>query len=111
MTTNNDWETLEFVEVDTSSNALSWKPSHDGDYIIGEYIRTEQGTGKGEGLLFHHLKDKDGIEYSILGCAVLNRNMEAIQPGDITKITYKGKAKTKNGREYNNYSVGYVRKD
>jgi len=102
---SNNWETLEFIELADNNDALSWKPCDAGDYIIGEYIKTENGKGRGEGLLFHHLKDEDGQEVSILGSTVLNRKMEKVEPGKIVKIEYKGKAKNQNGRQYNNFVV------
>ena len=107
MTDNNKkWENLEFVEVnDIMNNALAWKPGDPGDYIIGEYLKTEIGKGNGSGLIFHHLKDEDEQEVSILGSTVLNKKMENIEPGMIIKIEYKGKATTNNGRSYKNFAV------
>ena len=108
---NLGYEDLEFVELEETSEALSWKPGSPGDYIIGKYIKSEEGKGRGEGLTFHHLEDTHGQEVSILGATVLNRKIERIEPGTIIKIEYKGKAKTQNGREYNNYAVLVAIKD
>lgn len=108
---NNNWETLEFIELDDSNDALSWKPGDAGDYIIGEYLKTETGKGRGEGLLFHHLRDADNQEVSILGSTVLNRKMENVEPGKIIKIEYKGKATNQSGRKYNNFAVYIAQSD
>lgn len=103
---NKNWDELTFIEVDDDNfDTLTWKPGDPGDYIIGEYLKTENGKGRGEGLLFHHIKDEDDNEVSILGSTVLNKKMEHIEQGKIIKILYKGKAKTQTGREYNNFAV------
>lgn len=98
-------DNTEWVEVGINNDTLSWKPSHPGDEIIGEYIKTETGKGRGEGLLFHHLIDDDDFEVSILGSTVLNKKLENVEPGTIIKIVYNGKSKSKNGREYNDFKV------
>lgn len=100
-----NWDELEFTEIVEKNNVLSWKPSQPGDFIRGEYLKTENGKGRGQGLLFHHLKDEDDIEVSILGSTMLNSKMEQVEQGDIIQITYKGKSTTQNGREYNNFAV------
>ena len=106
MTENIDlrYEDLEFEEIELT-DVLSWKPIEPGDSIAGRYIKSENGIGKGDGLIFHHLKDTDNQEVSILGSTVLNRKLDKIEPGTIIKIVYKGKATAKNGREYNNFAV------
>ena len=105
MTENLGYENLEFVELEETIDALSWKPGEPGDYIIGKYLGSEQGKGRGEGLIFHHLQDTYSQEVSILGSTVLNKKMERIEPGTIVKIIYKGKATNQNGRKYNNFAV------
>lgn len=103
------YEQLEFTEIEETTNSLSWKPREPGDYIIGKYIGTEQGKGRGAGLIFYHLQDTFEQDVSILGSTVLNKKLEHIEPGSIIKIEYKGKDTAKNGREYNNFAV-YVAK-
>ena len=104
------YEDLEFVELTDTSDALTWKASHPGDSIIGKYIETQQGKGRGEGLTFHILEDTHAQKVSILGGTVLNDKLEQIEPGTIIKIEYKGKATNQqNGREYHKYIVSVAK--
>lgn len=105
MEKNLGYENLTFKELEDNAETLSWKPSEPGDYIIGKYLKTEQGKGRGEGLIFHHLLDTYNQEVSILGSIVLNKKIERVEPDTIVKIVYNGQGKTQNGRTYNNYSV------
>lgn len=102
---NLGYENLEFVELEETTDTLSWKPGEPGDFIIGKYLKSENGKGRGEGLIFHHLQDTYNQEVSILGSTVLNKKMEQIEPDTIIKIVYKGKSTAQNGRKYNDYNV------
>ena len=99
------YESLEFVKLEETTEALNWKPGEPGDYIIGKYLKTEEGKGRGEGLIFHHLQDTHKQEVSILGSTVLNKKMERIAPETVIKIEYLGKAANQNGRKYNNFEI------
>lgn len=102
---NKKWDDLEFEEIQTENENLKWIPSQPDDSIIGKYVRTKNGSGKGQDLLFHILEDQDGQCLSILGCAKLNRLLETIEPGQIIKVIYKGKGTAQNGRTFNDYRV------
>lgn len=102
--TLNNWDTIEFEEIEDENNALQWKPQIN-DFIIGVYTKTTHGTGRGEGYIFHTLEDQDGNEVSILGCTVLNKKLEKIEYGTIIKIIYNGYATSQRGTEYKNYTV------
>lgn len=108
MTNNIDWNNLTFVNIDEDDafdDVKKWMPSSVGDFIIGEYLKTENGNGQGNNYIFHHLKDQDGQKFSILGCTTLNKKMESKKPGMILKITYCGTATSKNGNAYKRYAV------
>ena len=99
------WENLEFEEIEeevTESN--QWKPEPNEE-IIGKYISTNEGKGRGEGLTFHTLEDQQGTEISILGCTVLNNKLEKVMYGSIIKIIYKGYVTSEKGRSYKDYDV------
>lgn len=97
-----DWDNLVFKELKT--DALQWKPEPN-DYILGEYIKTEEGTGKKEGLIFHILEDPDGQRVSLLGCTVLNDKFREIRLGTPLKIVYNGyKDPIYGGKPYKDYT-------
>ena len=102
---NKEWDNVEWEEITIEYDNLKWMPSRPDDSIQGIYITTENGTGKGQDLLFHILEDTEGQRVSILGCAKLNRLLENVAPGDKIKVIYKGEGKAQNGRPYHNYIV------
>lgn len=98
-----DFEKLKFNEV--TLDKLQWKPVTNGDYIIGKYLRDEDGVGAGEGLLFHIIEDENGDEVSILGTKVLSSKIEKIEPGSYIKIEYLGEKLNKTNRKYKNFKL------
>lgn len=107
-----DWDNIEFVEITTDEyNNKQWIPTHKGDYIQGTYKTTENGKGRGEGLLFHILEDPEGINTSILGCATLDNALESIQPGTRIKVIYYGVETSQNGRQYKKFKVLVAKDD
>lgn len=103
-TTLNNWDNLTFEEVE-DEQADQWKPENPNDFIIGRYVSTTIGTGRGEGLRFHIIEDQQGNEISILGCTVLDNKLEKIEYGTVMKIIFKGYATSERGRDYKNYDV------
>ena len=104
-TLETDWDNLEFEEInpEVKNDVEKWIPENPNDFIIGRYLTTEEGKGRGEGLLFHILEDREGKKHSILGNDVINDNFRKIEYGKIVKIIYKGTVISKRGREYKNY--------
>lgn len=102
--TLNNWDTLEFEEIE-DEQVDQWKPEKTNDFIIGRYISTSLGTGRGEGLRFHIIEDQQGNEISILGCTVLDNKLEKVEYGTVIKIIFKGMATSERGRDYKNYDV------
>lgn len=66
-------------------------------------IRTRQGTGKAEGLVFHEVEEyTTGEKFSLLGSTVLDRIFEEAGNRRV-KIISTGLAKGKNNRSYRNF--------
>jgi len=103
---DNELENLEFEEIiEESSTGSEWRPEEAGEYIIGRYITTEEGKGKGEGYLFHYIRDTNSEERSIFGCTTLNSKLKTIDPGDIIKIVYNGIKTSERGRNYKDFTI------
>lgn len=64
-----------------------------GDVLIeGTYKSVKEVEAKnGDGMIKLYLFDQKGDEAGIWGTAVLNRLMPSVNPGDLVRITYKGK--------------------
>ena len=75
----------------------SAKPTFEGYY---------EETKKAGDLTFHELTHiVDGKNYSILGGTVLDKRLATCNKGDRIRITFKGMAKTKEGRQFKNYEI------
>ena len=66
-------------------------------------LKTREGSGKADGLVFHEVENVlTNEKFSLLGNTVLDRIFE--EAGDRrVKIDYKGMAKGKNNRQYKSF--------
>lgn len=87
----------------TEVNPGVWKPEKDGDSIEGTLIDKEQNIGKNNSWLYH--LDDGNKKTTVWGCAVLDERMKFVQIGQLIKITFVKKTKSKAGRDLNIYKV------
>lgn len=95
---------LVFREITQTVEDVKWQPEP-GDTLTGRYLKSEQGKGKGQNLMFHHIMDELDQDVSILGGAVLDRLLKKVEPGDIVRIVYQGMKPGLNGNDYKDYKL------
>jgi len=73
-----------------------WVYSKDGDFIEGVLVRVQENIGENKSMLYT-LETSAGMK-SVWGSAILDSRMALVKTGDKLKITYKGKAEAKTGK-------------
>ena len=83
-------------------NLPKWEWEQDPD-LECTLIKTRQGTGKADGLVFHEVEEyTEKKKYSLLGNTVLDRIFQEAGERRVL-IEYKGMATGKNKRQYKNF--------
>lgn len=78
-----------------------------GDYIEGELVGVRDGIyfrQDGSKSKVYDIMTEEGVK-TVWGSPVLERQMSSVKLGSKIKIVYKGKIKTKIGREANDFDV------
>jgi len=98
-------EEIKWEKVGGQGNldAKMWDFNKDGD-LIGEVKSKLENVGPNASRLYE-IENTDGI-FSVWGCSALDRNMMAINVGNIIKISFIGLQKNPNtGRTFKNFEV------
>lgn len=77
-------------------NPGMWTPEKDGDCIEGVFIRAEKDIGLNKSMLYH--LESDAKPISVWGSTILDQRMAWIKPGQKIRITFKGLAEKKTGK-------------
>jgi len=77
-------------------NPTDWVYENDGDFIEGILIRSQKNVGINESNLYS-IEIPDGMK-SVWGSAILDSRMALVKIGSKIKITYKGLAEAKGGK-------------
>jgi len=81
-----------YTEIDPSE----WKPVNDGDCIEGVFLREQKDVGVNKSMLYV-LETPEGAK-NIWGSTILDSKMALIKSGEKVKITFKGFAEAKSGK-------------
>ena len=73
-----------------------WTYEKDGDFVEGVLIQAQENVGVNNSMLYL-LETSDGVK-TIWGSAILDSRMALVKKGDKIKITYKGLAEAKGGK-------------
>jgi hypothetical protein len=82
-----------------------------GDTLEGYYVGTDSFDYKGDTLTKQLFQNDDGDTISIIGSKTLNEDLAEVAKGIRVRITYGGKATSKNGRKYHKYAVEFDDED
>jgi hypothetical protein len=86
----------------------SWIPTAEGDSIVGEFVRLDEGpTVRGQAHIMV-IKTEDGLERSVWLLHTVLRNelaRQRPQPGELVLIKYVGKKENTAGQHYGAYRV------
>ena len=74
-----------------------WTYEKDGDFVEGVLIRVETDVGPNKSTLYS-LEVSPGVFKSIWGSVVMDQRMNLVKVGDKVRITYKGLADKKMGK-------------
>jgi len=77
-------------------NPLSWIYEKDGDCIEGILVKVQDNVGVNKSFLYH-IETTQGIK-SVWGATILDSRMALVPVGSKLKITYKGLAEAKKGK-------------
>jgi len=77
-------------------NPTAWEYSGDGDFIEGILVQVQKDVGENKSKLYS-LETSEGIK-NVWGSAILDSRMSLISIGSTLKITYKGLAEAKGGK-------------
>jgi hypothetical protein len=77
-------------------NPTDWKYENDGDFIEGVLTQKQSDIGVNKSMLYS-IETAEGIK-NVWGSAILDSKMALVQVGSKIKITYKGKAEAKPGK-------------
>jgi len=83
---------MAYKEIDPST----WKYENEGDFIEGILVRSEPDVGINESMLYS-IETPEGV-MNVWGAAILDQKMALVKVGNKIKITYKGKAEAKPGK-------------
>ena len=78
-------------------NPTAWTYEKDGDFIEGELVSVQSDVGVNKSMLYS-IRTEDGTVKSVWGASVLDSRMALISVGSKVKITFKGKAEAKKGK-------------
>ena len=77
-------------------NPTDWKYENDGDFIEGVLVRMQENIGMNKSMLYS-IETPKGVK-SVWGSAILDSRMALVKIGSKIKITYKGLAEAKGGK-------------
>lgn len=83
---------MAYEEVDPQD----WKYEKDGDFIEGILVRAQHDIGVNKSMLYS-IETSDGVK-NVWGAAILDSRMALVKVGDKIKVTYKGLAEAKGGK-------------
>jgi len=78
-------------------NPTIWKYEKDGDFIEGTLARIQSEVGSNKSMLYS-IENADGVK-DVWGAAILDERMAFAKVGQKIKITFKGKAVAKPGKQ------------
>jgi len=77
-------------------NPTDWTYEKDGDFIEGILVRVQEKIGVNESMLYS-VETLEGVK-NVWGATILDSRMALVNVGDKIKITYKGLAEAKKGK-------------
>ncbi len=77
-------------------NPEVWTYENDGDFVEGVLVATQKDVGVNKSMLYS-IETLEGVK-SVWGAAILDSRMSFVKNGDKVKITYKGLAEKKGGK-------------
>lgn len=77
-------------------NPQNWNYSKDGDFIEGVLVRVQDNIGVNESMLYG-IETPEGVK-NVWGATILDERMALVKVGDKVKITFKGLAEKKQGK-------------
>ncbi len=77
-------------------NPTEWNYSNDGDFIEGILVRVQDNVGVNKSMLYS-VETPEGVK-SVWGAAILDSRMALVKVGDKVKVTFKGLAEAKGGK-------------
>lgn len=107
-----NWDNLNFKKAESA-------PTHDfktSPKFIGKLVRIESGVGSNESMLYtFEVPTADGKTElkAVWGSTVLDTRLKNVKIGEIVKIEFLGKEKSKDrkGATYNNFDVFHAAED
>jgi hypothetical protein len=79
-----------------------WKPSEEGDAIVGTFVHKEEST---DTMGSRYFIENDEGRFLVWGSAVLDNRMRHVKIGAEVRILYEGKGSNKRGQDVNLYKV------
>lgn len=79
-----------------------WKPSKEGDTLIGELIRVDDSSKYKNKV--YGIENKEG-QWVVFGSTVLDDRMKYAKENDTVKIVYQGNQKNKKGQDTKVFTV------
>lgn len=103
---------MAFKEVTTNGNGerfVAYWPKRAserkvGDSIVGKYIGNREMKSPNGMQILYALETDDGL-VGVNSSAALARTMATVPEGSYIKIVFNGKQTSKNGRQFNSFSV------
>ncbi len=77
-------------------NPKEWKYEKEGDFVEGILVRVQENIGANKSMLYS-IETPEGVK-SVWGSAILDSRMALVKVGSKIKITYKGLAEAKGGK-------------
>jgi hypothetical protein len=77
-------------------NPTAWTYEKDGDFIEGILVSVQEDVGVNKSMLYS-IETPEGVK-SVWGATILDSRMALVKVGDKIKITFKGKAEAKKGK-------------
>jgi len=77
-------------------NPSEWNYQNDGDFVEGILVRVQDNIGVNKSMLYS-IETPEGVK-SVWGAAILDSRMALVKVGDKIKVTYKGLAEAKGGK-------------
>jgi len=77
-------------------NPSTWTYDKDGDFIEGILISLQKDVGENKSMLYS-IETPEGVK-NVWGATILDQRMALVKIGDKIKITYKGLAEAKKGK-------------
>lgn len=81
----------------TEINPTDWTYEEDGDFIEGILVSVQKDVGPNEAMLYS-LETTEGVKV-VWGATILDQRMALVNVGEKVKITYKGLAEPKAGKQ------------